>query len=194
MENATIPPSRKSAETQKLDTNAWIEAALDLLAAQGIDGVRVEPLAKQLHVTKGSFYWHFRDRDALLEAMLARWRRQATLQNIERIEQTHEPAPVRLKRLMDLPFHGARADRAAHIELSIRLWGRRDDRARSALEEVDQLRLHYIGQLLEQCGVPAEESRARAILVYCYMRVASTLFDGADSEVRARCEMALNPY
>lgn len=57
-----------------LDADAWADAALNELAAHGIDRVRVELLAKQLGVTKGSFYWHFKDRDALLARMLDRWR------------------------------------------------------------------------------------------------------------------------
>ncbi|MET0868224.1 MAG: helix-turn-helix domain-containing protein, partial [Pseudorhodoplanes sp.] len=60
-------------KTGPLDAQAWIAGALDALASRGIDAVRVEPLAKALAVTKGSFYWHFADRRALIEAMLTQW-------------------------------------------------------------------------------------------------------------------------
>jgi len=65
--------ARAAAEKSKatrLDAAAWIAAAFDALADGGIDAVRVEPLAKALGITKGSFYWHFADRRALLDAML----------------------------------------------------------------------------------------------------------------------------
>ena len=57
----------------RLDSVAWMAAAFDVLAEGGIDAVRVEPLAKALNITKGSFYWHFADRRALLDAMLQSW-------------------------------------------------------------------------------------------------------------------------
>src|SRR5438552_6826315 len=63
----------KQEKPARLDAEAWIAAAFDALAAGGIDAVRVEPLAKALDITKGSFYWHFADRRALHDAMLAAW-------------------------------------------------------------------------------------------------------------------------
>ncbi|HRF09567.1 MAG TPA: TetR/AcrR family transcriptional regulator, partial [Xanthobacteraceae bacterium] len=67
---------RQNARAKKLprlDKRAWIAAAFAELAAHGWDGVRVEPIAATLGVTKGSFYWHFADRDALVGAMFIRW-------------------------------------------------------------------------------------------------------------------------
>src|SRR6478609_2382988 len=63
----------KQEKPTRLDAEAWIAAAFDALAAGGIDAVRVEPLAKALDITKGSFYWHFADRRALLDALLDSW-------------------------------------------------------------------------------------------------------------------------
>ena len=59
---------------QQLDRAAWIKAAFDVLADKGLDGIRVEVLAKRLKVTKGSFYWHFKDRRDLLDAVLETWK------------------------------------------------------------------------------------------------------------------------
>ncbi|MEA2418333.1 MAG: hypothetical protein QOE60_539, partial [Thermoleophilaceae bacterium] len=53
----------------------WIEAGLRALAAGGPDRVRIEPLAGALGVTRGGFYWHFANRQALLEEMLDTWER-----------------------------------------------------------------------------------------------------------------------
>ena len=64
---------RNRNKAARLDAAAWIAAAFDALAEGGIDAVRVEPLAKALGITKGSFYWHFADRRALLDAMLDAW-------------------------------------------------------------------------------------------------------------------------
>ena len=69
---------------------SWITAALEVLASEGIGRVRVEPLAKKLGVTKGSFYWHFDDRPALHAAMLAQWQETQTLGIIAMVEAAQQ--------------------------------------------------------------------------------------------------------
>jgi len=184
-------PIRRRNPDERLDAEAWVDAALTELGAAGIDGVRVEVLSKRLSVTKGSFYWHFKDRDALLVAMLNLWRRRATLALIERLESGHASAEERLRRLLKLPLLGQRSASAADLELSIRLWGRRDERAQAALVEVDELRLRYIGRLLQELGLSQDEAAARATLSYCYMRVAPTLIPSGALSMMKACEDVL---
>jgi AcrR family transcriptional regulator len=181
---AKAAPSRSSQGS--LDIAAWTRAAIDVLGEQGIDGVRVEVLAKKLGVTKGSFYWHFENRDALLAAMLDDWRRRATLTIIDRIEAQDQTALTRLRMLMQVPFQ-IKADGGAQVELSIRLWARRDKAARSALQEVDELRLRYIARLLRQIGLPEDKADARAILAYAFQRVATSLIPQGDAAMVDRC-------
>jgi len=181
-----IAASSRASRASSLDSAAWTRAGLEVLGKQGIDGVRVEVLAKQLGVTKGSFYWHFENRDALLAAMLSDWRRRATLAIIDRIEAQDDSAQNRLRLLMQVPFQ-IRADGGAQVELSIRLWARRDPRARSALTEVDELRLRYIARLLREIGFTAERAEARAICAYAFQRVATSLIATGDSTAIERC-------
>ncbi len=188
---ATTAKTKATNDSVRLDVGAWTQAALQLLAEEGIDAVRVEPLAKRLGVTKGSFYWHFKDRGALTEAMLGDWRRRATIEIINRLERDHEPPESRLRKLLRLPMLGPKSEAGAEVELSIRLWGRREAKARAALEEVDQLRLRYIGRLLRACGVPTDRADARAILAYSYMRMAATLIPKDRADLIAECERTL---
>lgn len=184
--------STKPRKTEdRLDSNAWIDAALDELAQHGIDGVRVEVIAKRLSVTKGSFYWHFKDREALLGMMLDRWRRRATLALIERLDRAGETPEHRLRRLLRLPITGHRSALAADLELSVRLWGRRDERAKVALQEVDELRLRYIASLLVDMGAEPKDAESRAILAYSYMRVAATLMAPNAADTMKYCEDVL---
>src|SRR5215213_5696405 len=81
----------------------WTEAALAALARGGLSAVAVEPLAKELGATKGSFYWHFADRQALLEATLELWERRDTDQVIAAIDETQD-AQTRLRNLLRLAF------------------------------------------------------------------------------------------
>lgn len=188
---AQLAQKRSAGDSARLDAGAWTMAALEVLAEQGIHGVRVELLAKRLGVTKGSFYWHLKDRSALFDAMLEEWRRSTTLDIIARLDRAGEPYTVRLRKLLRLPLAGQKSVHAANVELSIRLWGRRYPKAQTALEEIDQLRLQHMRGLLEGCGVKKEESAARAVLAYAYMRIATTLIGSQQRELMERCEKIL---
>lgn len=171
-------------ETSRLDSESWIKAALDLLAREGIDAVRVELLARKLGVTKGSFYWHFKDRDALHAAMLEHWRQRVTVDVIARLETTSDPI-ARYRQSMRLNVTGVPG---AEVELAVRLWARRDEHARAVLAEVDGLRLAYLTKLLRACGVAPEAAKARAILALAYICVAAPL---VDANTMAQCEQLL---
>ena len=98
------PTVKKAAKADgPLNVDSWISAAMLVLSKKGIESVRVEPLAKMLGVTKGSFYWHFNDRRALLDAMLQSWRQRATLAIIERMERGKPDPADRLRALIALP-------------------------------------------------------------------------------------------
>src|SRR2546427_309106 len=88
--------------TDNLSAGDWARAALEVLAQGGIEAVAVEPLARRLKVTKGSFYWHFRSRAELLEAALREWETSATREGIALMEAGAGPRE-RLRR----PFPGA---------------------------------------------------------------------------------------
>jgi AcrR family transcriptional regulator len=174
----------------RLDAKAWTVAALVLLAEQGIDGVRIELLARRLGVTKGSFYWHFKDRDELHAAMLDYWRSRTTLGLIDRFDNSDGTPIERLLQLVKIVFK-PNAQSGADIELSVRLWGRRSLRAQAALAEVDELRTRYIARLLMENGMATEEAKARSMLVYSYMRVAPTLVPLVDQKTLDLCESLL---
>lgn len=76
---------------QSLTADAWARAALDAIAVGGLDAVAVEPLARQLGVTKGSFYWHFPNREALLRAALELWERRETEEVLARVGDERDP-------------------------------------------------------------------------------------------------------
>lgn len=152
-----------------LTPETWIEAATAVLVDEGIDHVRVDVLAGQLGVTRGSFYWHFRDREDLLRRVLQAWRERATEQLTVRLEQASTDAAAQLRDVLSLPFRGRAATRAARIELAIRAWARRDAMARQAVDEADASRIGYIAQVFSALGFSIAEARARAFLLYAYV-------------------------
>ncbi|MEJ7928744.1 TetR/AcrR family transcriptional regulator [Ramlibacter sp. AN1015] len=158
----------------QLTPDRWIDAATDVLVDEGIDHVRIDTLAAELGVTRGSFYWHFRDREELLRSVLEAWRARATEDLTARLEGAHRDPREQLRDVLSLPFRGRSAARAARIELAIRAWARRDEMARWAVDEADASRLAYIGQLFSSLGFGLAEARSRAALLYGFI-VAESL-------------------
>jgi AcrR family transcriptional regulator len=181
----------QAAPSTTLDAAAWVEAAFDLLAEGGIDAVRVDPLAKRLGVTRGSFYWHFKDRDALHQAMLQEWRERATYQIVNRLERNGEPAGERLSRLLALPHSSPRASRGGAIELAIRLWSRRDKQAAKAVRHIDRVRLDYFAKLLREHGVAEDDARRRAFLFYAALMAEAFIVTDRRTDVRVDLERML---
>jgi AcrR family transcriptional regulator len=160
----------------EIDTQAWIEAGLKELANSGVGGVRVEVLAQRLGVTKGGFYRRFKDRRALLNAVLDEWAR-GRIAAINRVrEQTEGQAPS--ERLSSVARHYTErlSVHGMAIELAIRQWARTDSAAAAACASVDDARLKVAGQLYRDLGFSPAESRERAILLYSFLFGQSLLF------------------
>ncbi|MDQ5902575.1 MAG: hypothetical protein QG584_2748 [Pseudomonadota bacterium] len=163
------PPSRtaKAPRTQ-LDRNDWIEGAIEVLADQGVAGLRVEVLAKNFGVTKGSFYWHFKDRQDLLTAVLQLWK-EGRLRDIEK-QATAEPGKEleQIHHVIDV-YSAVRNRKGISIELAVRDWARHDAVVNAVVEEVDAYRLECTRKLFLTLGLSDDEAQARSILVFAYV-------------------------
>jgi AcrR family transcriptional regulator len=183
--------SSPEAARETLTPNVWIDSALEMLVDGGIEHVRVDVIAKTLSVTRGSFYWHFRDRDDLLAHMLEAWRNAATEQIIERFDRKHEEQRELVHELLSLPFRGPAAHRAARVELAIRDWARRDPMARHAVDDVDSRRISYIAQCFTALGFDIAEAHGRAFLLYSFEVAETLLFNqGTASQKKQRSALA----
>lgn len=167
----------------QLDRSTWIHAALDTLADEGAGSIRVEILARRLHVTKGSFYWHFRDRQALLDAVLERWR-EGRIRDIEKttaglpgaeVEQLHHVIEV----------YGANRNRKGMaIELAVRDWARHDAQAAAVVEAVDLYRLECTQRLFIAKGMSAADAKSRSLLLYaCVFGLSLMHYDTFDNNL-----------
>ena len=166
--------------------DTWIRAGFAELARTGVEGVRVEVLAKNLGVTKGGFYRRFRDRAALLEAMLRDWSsgRIAAIEQQASLEG--ETARERLKGLTRLYSERMNTEGMA-IELAIRQWARSDEAASAAVASVDAARLKNVALLYRATGLSSEEADAQAFLFYCFIFGQSLLF--LDRSPRKRAQL-----
>jgi len=155
-----VPPRKPAAPEPKLSTADWEAAALDALAEHGLAGVAIEALARRLGVTKGSFYWHFADREALLAAALARWETSYTELVIDAIEGVRDPRE-RLTRLIGRVLAGGRSDRI-HIALA----SAPHPLVRETLARVTHRRVAYLEACYVDLGQARRDAQRSALLAY----------------------------
>jgi AcrR family transcriptional regulator len=151
----------KQNEPESLTRQAWIDRGLLLLGSDGVEAVRVEPLAKLLGVTKGSFYWHFKNREDLLMALLQAWIDLETDGIIAQVDALEGDGNQKLLALFELAVQDY-----GQIEPAIRAWATIDVKIAAVVGEVDRRRLDYTRDMFLQIGFTPFEAIVRARLVY----------------------------
>ena len=153
--------SAAKSERSRLSADDWAEAALDLVAEQGVSAVAVEPLARRLGVTKGSFYWHFPSRDALLQAALERWEAFEEQDVFGKLEAVPDPRE-RLRAL----FQMVAREFKSHVVYSALLKAPDHPAVQPVIDRVSQRRLDYLTASFRQVGLGRTDARHRARLTY----------------------------
>jgi AcrR family transcriptional regulator len=156
-------PYRYGVAKVRTPRGAWIEAALLALARGGPESIRVEGLATQLGVSKGGFYWHFKDRAALLEEMLDSWEQSVVGDVIAAVEGEPGTPRAKLQHLFDLASSAADI---LPVELALRDWSRRDIEVAARLHRVDNRRMDYLRSLFGPICVDEDDVEARSILAF----------------------------
>jgi len=145
----------------RTERQEWIRQGLTALAEGGPEAVRVETLATRLGVTKGGFYWHFKDRNALLEEVLQSWEQLAVDEIIQRVDAEPREGKEKLRALFDL---AEASSHLAQVELAVRHWARRDERVARHLCRVDDRRMDYLRSLFRMICPDPLEVEARSLL------------------------------
>lgn len=181
---------KADAQTRgRLSRDAWIRAALEAIADGGLAAVAVVPLAERLGVTKGSFYWHFANREALIEAALADWEEAHTTSVIAEIEVASSDPRTQLRLLIKRVSELAARDR---VELAL-LATADHPAVKPVLDRVARHRLEFIAGLLEGLGFERADARRRALLAYTtYLGYAQLVH--ATPEVLPRAQGARRKY
>lgn len=147
---------------RRLGRDDWVEAALAAIADGGVAAVAVEPIATRLGTTKGSFYWHFPNRAALLEAALARWEEQTTTAVIDEIATATEDPAGQLRTLIVRVIEAAERDRVGPALLA----AAGQPAVARAVDRVTRARIGLIVTVFTRLGFPLPEARSRALLAY----------------------------
>jgi len=146
---------------KQLTTEDWERAALQAISEGGLAAVAVEPLARRLGVTKGSFYAHFHDRDELVLAALGRWE-QIHIDSFTAVVDAHQDPAERLKALIELATSAVRG----RTIISKLLPAGEDPRVSAALRRISQFRIAHLESILRELGVPRVTAAHRATIAY----------------------------
>lgn len=146
--------------TARLTAEDWIDSALTILARRGFAALKADVLARELRISRGSFYWHFRDLAAFHEAVIAHWKERATEEIIADIERYSAP-DKRLDALLRHAFGGG-----ASLEVRMRAWAEGNELAARAVNDIDRRRRDYLEKLLTQAGVAPAAAATRSLLLY----------------------------
>jgi AcrR family transcriptional regulator len=152
----------RASGQRRLTRDDWIAAALAAIADGGLAAVGVEPLAARLGATKGSFYWHFENRDALLEAAIRRWEKETTTDVAADIRASHDAPASQFRHLVAGVIERAERDRVGPALLA----SAAHPVVAPALQRVTATRLNLIATVLQRAGFPPAEARRRALLAY----------------------------
>lgn len=146
--------------TQQLSKHDWTEAALAALGRGGVSAVRVDVLAKRFGVTRGSFYWHFSSRDALIAAAMEEWERSVTTDTIDRLDAIASPTE-RLREILRIAFYGS----PTPAEPAIAADGDHPIIA-PVLRRVVAARIAFVTDIYVELGLDKSEARRRALVIY----------------------------
>lgn len=153
--------SKVSISLERVD---WIEAALTRLRSGGIDNVRIEALARDLKVTKGSFYWHFKTREELLDALIEHWEKSATGNAIRAVEEAGGTPVERLRHMSKITIQNF--GNFLPLELALRDWGRREPKVWQAIKRIDKQRIDFTRELFEEIHGDTEQAEVSAWMFY----------------------------
>ena len=164
----------KATHTPKsrLKREDWIDKGIELLTRAGIGAVSIEKLATTLGVTRGSFYYHFSDREDLLQAMLEHWAKHWTFEVRDQIASLGLDPGTTLLALL----RAIRANRAADHDAPFRAWALYDPKARAVIHQVDETRLGFIRSQFEGLGFTGLDAENRAQLFLYYEVAAPAIF------------------
>ena len=172
----TVKPNNRPKP--RLTRQDWVDAAIEVLAVEGICAVSIDRLAAKLQITRGSFYHHFEDRVDLLRAMLDYWAQRWTYDIRDQIVSLGLDPGTTLLALM----RAIRSQRAADYDAPIRAWALHDPLARKAVRHVDNIRLSVIRSLFEKLGFEGVDAENRARLFLFYEMAAPMAFVGQSSD------------
>ncbi|MBV0912030.1 TetR/AcrR family transcriptional regulator [Anianabacter salinae] len=161
--------SDKSDEPEKAtgwrgSRELWLDAAKQALVLSGLDAVKIQPLATGLQISRTSFYWFFKDRTALLDALLADWEARNTGAFVTACSAYAETISEAILNLIAV-FHEETVFEP-RLDFAVRGWAHQSADVAARVQAADEIRLAAIRQMFERFGFAPDEADVRARTVY----------------------------
>ena len=163
-------------DSERLSRDAWLAAALKS-AELGVEAIKVAPLAETLGVTTGSFYWHFKNRRELLDAMLEYWEREKTDSPITAARHYEGSAADRILFLMESVLEG----KAAIYDLPVAQWAKTDSKVKYVFDRVIKKRFDFAAWMFMEAGFSEEQAAARGRMMVTYLMAESSFIPASIS-------------
>lgn len=144
--------------------DVWLDAAYDALKESGIDAVRVMPLAKQLGLSRTSFYWFFEDREQLLDALLSRWREKNTGSLVQQCENYAESISEAILNVFECWLNPQLFD--SQFEFAVRSWAMQSAEVSAEIARADDTRINALTGMFRRFGYDEEAADVRARTLY----------------------------
>ncbi|MEZ5899412.1 MAG: TetR/AcrR family transcriptional regulator [Hyphomicrobiaceae bacterium] len=175
--------TERNAFNERLSREEWLAQALEILALEGQAKLRVDAICTALGVTKGSFYWHFKDRDDFVHSVVKFWGDRFTDPVMKQVTQFGGSARDRLKALMRTVSEG----RFARYDVSIRAWAAQDpELIAEIVKTVDRRRLAFVGSLFAELGFEGKEAEMRARAVVAYLSFEESILAKSSRKDRSK--------
>jgi AcrR family transcriptional regulator len=160
----------------------WLEAAARILSSSSISEVKIESLARVLGVSKSGFYFHFKNRDELLDCLLEFWLHEVTEAITENPGLSKLDPRARLRRTAEIILDND----LVRYEIGIRQWALSDERVAEAVATVNRKRLRFVRSALRDLGFTGQNLEMRAMLFVCYHTWESPMFAEIPAERRRK--------
>ena len=166
----------------RLTREEWLRRALDVIAREPHGKLRIHQLVKSIGVTRGSFYWHFKDREDFVKSLAEYYDRWSTDQVIAEVEAVGGDARQRLRAVMDLIFR----NRLGRYEMAVHAWAFQEPSVAEAVQRSEEYRLAYARSLFEEMGFAGDQLETRVRAFLGYMNLDHSWFAREGDEERLR--------
>jgi AcrR family transcriptional regulator len=172
----------KTNKVKRVSKAQWLLKSLEELELGGVEAIKIDRLAKQLGISRSGFYWHFKNRQDLLEHLLDYWVRQYTGVLTDNPDILKLDPKKRLRTTMEM----IRDKKLTRFDLSMTSWARLDSKVHKVVGKVVKMRLDYLRGIFAELGFEGDELEMRTRLFVCYHSWEDTMFPGLSNQQHSK--------
>lgn len=169
-----VKPKTKGKNSARLTREVWLQKALEVLHRQGNAGLQIENFTRKLGVTKGSFYWHFKDRDDFRRAILDHWDEWYTRRVVARVEAEGGGARTRLRRVVEMVTR----ENLSGYDEPIDGWAAHEPAIAARIQAVYEFRYRFIRSLFAELGFQGFDLDTRTVALLGLLKAEWTMPPG----------------